>query len=75
MTSARCLGASALYPLCTLVFTLLAWQNEQLEEAALSDSDCSEDECDSDGEPAAKYATEEEYSLYVIHPILPTRIP
>ena len=48
---------------------LLAWQNEELEEATLSDSDCGEDECDSDGGPVAKYATEEQYSLYVIHPI------
>jgi hypothetical protein len=42
---------------------LLSWQRGELEETALSDSDCDEGS-DDDGEPTAKYDTEEQYQSY-----------
>ena len=69
MKSARKLSATAIYPLTSLSFMLLAWQKSELEDFVLSDSDCDDgDESNSDGEPTVKYGTEEEYILYVPPP-------
>jgi hypothetical protein len=46
------------------------WQQGELEETTLSDSDCDEEEGDDDGEPIAKYTTEEQYQSYVPWPSL-----
>jgi hypothetical protein len=61
--SVRNLGISAIYPLTSLSYMLLAWERGELEETTLSDSDCDEEECDDDGEPMVKYSTEEQYRL------------
>jgi hypothetical protein len=46
---------------------LLAWERAELEETALSDSDCDEEGTGDDGEPVVKYATEKQYQEYVLH--------
>ena len=61
-----------MYPLTSLSYMLLAWQKGQLDEAALSDSDCDEEGSDDEGEPKARYATEEQYKTCV--PLL-ARLP
>ena len=48
---------------------LLNWQDGHLETADLSDSDGDDNEGNNDGEPVARYATEEQYDQYVPPPI------
>lgn len=83
LKSARKLSATAIYPLTSLSFMLLAWQKSELEDVVLSDSDCDEEDSNSNEELPVKYATEEEYTLYVPQsapllidgrPILPRRM-
>jgi hypothetical protein len=44
---------------------LLAWKGGDLENTALSDSDSDGEDGNDDGEPVARYSTEEQYKEYV----------
>jgi hypothetical protein len=66
MTSARGLCLD-IFPFTTVSCMLLAWERAELEETALSDSDCDEEGTVDNGEPVVKYATEEQYQGYVSH--------
>ena len=61
------LGASAIFPLTSLTFMLLAWHQGDREECILSEPDTDEAEPDNE-EPAVRYITEEEYQSYAPHP-------
>jgi hypothetical protein len=56
-------------PLVPLSSMLLRWQRGELEETALSDSECDEDAPEGSENPVVKYATEEQYQAYVSLPI------
>jgi hypothetical protein len=56
-----------IFPLAPLSYMLLGWQRGELEETALSDSECDEGPEDG-GDPMVKYSTEEQYQAYVSHP-------
>jgi hypothetical protein len=68
VNSAHNLGISAIYPLTSLSYMLLAWQRGELEDTTLSESDSDEEEYDDNGEPTVRYATEDQYMLYVPKP-------
>jgi hypothetical protein len=64
--SARILGVTTIFPLASLSYMLLRWQQGELKDVTLDDTDYEDEQDGDDSEPGVRYTTEKEYQECVL---------